>query len=87
MQKNTEHHDELVEEVLERLAKNELVISHERFICAKKEEECLDYIIIPDGIQMAEDTMEAIQDSQTLQSLKDIQSFLGFANFDGQLIF
>jgi hypothetical protein len=78
---NTEQHVKLVEEVLARLAKNDLVISPEKCIWAEKEFEFLGNIITSDGMRMAKDTMEAIQDLQTLQSLRDVQLFLGFANF------
>jgi hypothetical protein len=42
--------------------------------------EFLGYIITPDGIRMGKDKTEAIQDWQTPQLLRDVQSFLGFAN-------
>jgi hypothetical protein len=63
--KNTEQHDKLVEEVLERLAKNDFVISPEKCFRAEKEVEFLGYIITPDGMRMAKDKTEAIQDWQT----------------------
>jgi hypothetical protein len=85
--KNTEQHDKLVEEVLERLAKNDLVISPEKCVWAEKEVEFLGYIITPDGMRMAKDKTEAIHDWQTPQSLRDVQSFLGFANFYRRFIF
>jgi hypothetical protein len=85
--KNTEQHDKLVEEVLERLAKNDFVISPEKFVWAEKKLEFLGYIITPDGMRMAKDKTEAIQAWQTPQSLRDIQSFLGFANFYRRFIF
>jgi hypothetical protein len=81
MQKNTEQHDKLAQEVLERLAKNELVISREKYVWAEKEVEFLGYIIASDGMRMAKNKTEAIQDWETPQSLSDVQSFLGFANF------
>jgi hypothetical protein len=85
--KNTEQHDKLVEEVLERLAKNDFVISPEKFLWAEKKLEFLGYIITPDGMRMAKDKTEAIQAWQTPQSLRDIQSFLRFANFYRRFIF
>jgi hypothetical protein len=85
--KNTEQHDKLVEEVLERLAKNNLVISPEKCVWAEKEVEFLGYIITPDGMRMLKDKTEAIQDWQTPQSVRDVQSFLGFANFYRRFIF
>jgi hypothetical protein len=52
--KNTEQHDKLVEEVLERLAKNDFVISPEKCFRAEKEVEFLGYIITPDGMRDGE---------------------------------
>jgi hypothetical protein len=80
---NTEQHDKLVEEVLERLAKNDLVILPEKFVLAKKEVEFLGYIVTQDGMRMAKDKTEAIQDGQTPQLLRDVQSFLGLQMFIG----
>jgi hypothetical protein len=57
---NTERYDKLVDEVVERLAKNELVISRETYVWAETEFELLGYIIIPDGMRMAKDKVEAI---------------------------
>jgi hypothetical protein len=79
--KNEEIHDELVKEVLERLAKNDLVISPEKCVWGEKEVEFLGYILTPQGMRMAEDKTIAIQEWQTPKSLRDVQSFLGFANF------
>jgi predicted transcriptional regulator len=63
--KNTEQDDKLVEEVLERLAKNDLVISPKKCVRDEKEVEFLDYIITPDGMRMAKDKTEVIQDWHT----------------------
>ena len=41
----------------------------------------LGFIITPDGIKMDESKVQVIQDWLTLWKVKDIQSFLGFANF------
>jgi hypothetical protein len=70
--KNTEQYDKLVEEVLERLAKNDLVILPEKCVWAEKEVEFLGYIISPDRMRMVKDTTEAIQDWHTPQSLRDV---------------
>jgi hypothetical protein len=78
--KNTEQYDKLVEDVLETLSKNYLVISPERCLFVETLVEFLSYTIIPDGIRIAQDNTEAIQDWRTPQSLRDYQSFLGFAN-------
>jgi hypothetical protein len=78
--KNEEIHDELVKEVLEMLAKNDLVISLEKYVWGEKELEFLGYILTPQGMRMAKDKTKAIQEWQTPKSLRDVQSFLGFAN-------
>jgi hypothetical protein len=58
--KHREPYDKLVEEVLEKLAKNDLVILHHKYIQAKHEVEFLGYIIPLDGIKIAKDNTEAI---------------------------
>jgi hypothetical protein len=63
--KNEEIREELVKEVLERLAKNDLVISLGKCIMREKEVEFLGYILTPQGMRMAEDTTKAIQKWQT----------------------
>jgi 2C-methyl-D-erythritol 2,4-cyclodiphosphate synthase len=60
--KNKEKHDELVKEVLERLAKHDLVISPEKCNWSVKEVEFLGYIITPEGMRMAEYKTLAIQE-------------------------
>jgi hypothetical protein len=57
--KNTEIHHELGKEVLERLAKNDLVISPEKYIWREKEVEFLRCILTPQGMRMAEDKTKA----------------------------
>jgi hypothetical protein len=81
MQKSEEIHDEKMNEVLERLVKNDLVISPEKCVWGEKEVEFVAYILTPQGMRMAEDKTNAIQEWQTPKSLRDVQSFLGFANF------
>jgi hypothetical protein len=70
-----------VKEVRERLAKNDLVISPEKYVWGEKELEFLGYILTPQGMRMADDKTQAIQEWQTPKLLRDVQSFLGFANF------
>jgi hypothetical protein len=79
--KNEEIYDELLNEVLERLVKNDLVILLEKYVWGEKEVEFLGYILTAQGMRMAEDKTKAIQELQTPKWLRDIQSFLGFVNF------
>jgi hypothetical protein len=76
-----EHHREHVREVLWQLWK------HDLFTCPSKCEwhrdsvEYLQYILSPDGLSMASDKVQTIQEWPVPCKVKDVQSFLGFANF------
>jgi hypothetical protein len=70
--KNEDIHDKLVKEVLERLAKNDLVISPEKCFWGEKDVELLGYILTLQGMRMGKDKTKAIQESQPLKSLKDV---------------
>jgi hypothetical protein len=76
-----EEHDRLVEEVLKRLQANNLVISPEKCVWSTNKVEFLGFIISDQGIEMSEEKVRTILDWKTPQSVKDVQSFLGFANF------
>jgi len=76
-----EGHDRTVKEVLQRLQNNGLAISPEKYVWKDKEVEFLGYLIGRNGIRMVEDKIQAVLDLKTLESLMEVQSFLGFANF------
>jgi hypothetical protein len=63
---NQDIHDKIVQKVLERLPKNDLVISPEKCVVGQKEVEFLGHILTPQGMRMAEDKTTAIQEWQTL---------------------
>ena len=80
-------HKRHVREVLQRLPTNSL------FACADKCEfhvtSCryLRYMLSPDGLTMAQKKVQIIQDWPEPHKVKDIQSFLGFANFYRHFIY
>jgi len=76
-----EGHDRTVKEVLKRLQANGLAISPEKCIWKAKEVKFLGYIIGRNGIKMSEEKVEAVLGWKTPNSLTEVQSFLGFANF------
>jgi len=79
---NTEEkHNETVREVLKHLQNNGLAVSPEKCVWKAQEVEFLGYIIRRNGIRMSEEKVEAILGWKTPESLTEIQSFLGFANF------
>ena len=74
-------HDRLVKEVLERLRKNGLAVSPEKCVWKTQEVEFLGYIIGREGINMSKGKVEAVLFWEAPKSLKEVQLFLGFANF------
>jgi len=76
-----EGHDRTVKEVLKRLQKNGLAVLQEKCVWKATEVEFLGYIIGRDGIRMGEDKVEPVLDWKTPESITQVQSFLGFANF------
>ena len=74
-------HEEHVKEVLRRLRKHKLFCNPAKCEFGIDTVEYLGYILSPDGLSMAEDKIKAIIDWPTPRKVKDIQSFLGFANF------
>lgn len=79
--KNLQEHRKHVREVLRRLR------LHGRYAKAPKckfhtdSVEYLRYILSPSGLLMSKDKVKVILDWPTLRKVKDIQSFLDFANF------
>jgi RNase H-like domain found in reverse transcriptase len=49
--------------------------------------EYLGYILSPDGLTMSDDKVKTIQEWPEPRKVKDIQSFLGFANFYQRFIY
>ena len=76
-----EEHQKMVKEVLSRLHANGLAVSLEKCEWNQPKVEFLGYIISQEGIGMAEDKIRSILDWPTPSRLRDVQSFLGFANF------
>jgi len=76
-----ERHDNTVREVLRRLQENGLAVSPEKCVWKTQEVEFLGYIIGQEGIKMSQEKVEAVLSWQRPNSLTEVQSFLGFANF------
>ena len=76
-----EHHDKIVEEVLKKLKENDLFLKPDKCEFKKKEIEFLGMIIGEKGVKMDMTKGEAIMSWPTLKRMKDVQAFLGLANF------
>jgi len=79
--KTEREHDRLVKEVLQRLQKNGLAVSPEKCVWKAQEVEFLRYVIGRNRIKMAEEKVQAVLEWKAPESLTQVQSFLGFANF------
>jgi hypothetical protein len=76
-----EEHQRLVMEVLRRLDQWNLAASIDKCEFHKDTVEFLGYIISKNGIAMSEEKVETIREWKSPSTQKDVQSFLGFANF------
>jgi len=74
-------HDELVEEVVKRLAENDLYVKPEKYKWKVKEVGFIGVVIGPEGIKMEKEKVKGVLDWLTPKCVKDIQKFLGLANY------
>jgi len=85
--KNPEEHWEHVREVLTRLRKNQLFAKPEKCEFSVNKTEFLGFKISPNSISMSQSKVDAILKWPTPKNLKQVQSFLGFANFYWRFVF
>jgi len=76
-----EGHDELVVEVIKRLEENDLYVKPEKCKWKVKEVGFLGVVIGQEGIKMEEEKIKGVLDWPTLKCIKDVQKFLGLANY------
>ena len=81
-----EGHYELVAEIIKRLEENDLYMKPEKYKWKVREVGFLRVVIGPDRIKMEEEKMKGILDWLTLKCVKDVQKFLGLANYYHQFI-
>ena len=73
--------DDITREVLRRLRVNRLCIAPDKYEWAQHQIEFLGYIFSGEGVEMTDEKVETIKKIEPVISLKDVQHFLGFANF------
>jgi hypothetical protein len=76
-----EEHDRIVTEVLKCLTANRLAILQDKCFWSTNRIDFLGYVISKDGIKMAQDKVQCIWDWECPRGLREVQSFIGFANF------
>jgi len=81
-----ERHKELVAEVIKRLEENDLYVKPEKCRWKVKEVGFLGVIIGLEGIKMEEEKVKGVLEWPTPKCVKDVQKFLGLANYYCQFI-
>ena len=76
-----EGYNEIVEEVLRRLEENDLFVKPEKYIWKVREVGFLGVIIGEDRVEMEKEKMQEIIEWPVPRSVKDVQKFLGLANY------
>jgi transposase InsO family protein len=84
--KTLEEHITHVTEVLECLKKADLQLKPEKCEWHKEEVEFLGYIVGRHGVKMSPTKIEVVKSWQTPTTVKQIQEFLGFVNFNRRFI-
>ena len=76
-----EEHVQLVMKVLELLHNAGLCVTLEKFVFHAQQVEFLGYVIGVNGVTMSEEAVKEIKEWKAPKNVKEVQSFLGFANF------
>jgi len=84
---NIAQHRSHVKEVLKQLRKAGLYVKAEKCEFHSDSVEYLGYVLSPSGLTMSDTKVKTIQEWPEPKKIKDIQSFLGFANFYRRFIF
>ena len=76
-----EEYDELVEEVVRRLAENDLYVKLEKYKWKVRKVGFLGVIVGPERIKIEEEKVKGVLDWLILYCIKDVQKFLELANY------
>jgi len=78
---NMDDHSKLVQKVLDRLEQHDLAVSLKKSVFHQEEVEVLGYILKTSGVTMSDRKVNSVQNWEHPRSVKEVQIFLGFANF------
>jgi len=81
-----EGHDELVAEVIKRLEENDLYVKPKKCKWKVREIRFLGVVIGPESIKMEKEKVKGVLNWPTPKCIKDVQKFLGLANYYYQFI-
>jgi len=78
---NEEGHNEIVEEILRRLEKNNLYVKLEKCMWKVRNIGFLGVVIGPNGIEIEKEKVDGVLSWLEPKNVKDIRKFLGLANY------
>ena len=76
----------MVAEIVKRLEENDLYVKLEKYKWKVREVEFLVMVIGPEGIKIEKEKVKGILDWLILKCVKDVQKFLGLADYYCQFI-
>jgi len=76
-----EKHNEVVKEIVKRLAENDLYVKPEKYKWKVREVGFLRVVIRPEGIKLKQEKVKAVLDWPISSRVKDVQKFLRLANY------
>jgi len=76
-----EGHNEIIEEILKRLEKNDLYVKPEKYMWKARKIGFLGVIIGPNGIEIKAKKVEEVLCWPQPKNMKDVRKFLGLANY------
>jgi hypothetical protein len=79
--KNPEEHKEHLEKVLKRLQQYALYCNQKKCLFFQEQVNFLGYVVTPEGVEMDQSRIATVAEWPTPRSYRDVQIFIGFANF------
>ena len=79
-------HDDIVKEVLRRMAENDLFVKPEKCVWKVREVRFLEVVIGLNEMKIEKEKFQRVVDWPVLRSIKDVQKFLELANYYRQFI-
>ena len=76
-----EEHNEIVEEILKRLEKNDLYVKLEKCAWKVRKIEFLGVVIGPNDIEIEKEKVEGVLSWSEPKNIKDVRKFLGLTNY------
>ena len=81
-----EEYDNIVEELLRRMVENNLFVKPEKCVQKVREVVLLKVRIGPDRMKIEKEKVQEVVDWPVLRSMKNVQKFLGLANYYKQFV-